>query len=243
MAHRGAFLALGAVGISLGAVYAWTRSKRPALEAPSSVLTAKKKPSKEKRSRGKRQKSRPQPAGAGEGGGPHESSEEDVPAATDDAAAAESAAAQPTEERSPTAAALELGMDMEPMQPPELELSAAATRTSAEAGLQAAAAADAESMTGAGSTSGVASAELSGETASEGQWIPVERKQRKGRKAAGAAAAAEALTGESQGPEDTKDVLQPEADEAAQPADAKVRTPPPTPPYAAGSATRGRRRA
>lgn len=207
--HRGTFIALGAVGISLGAVYAWTRTKRPALEAPSSVLVAKKKSSRERRSRGKRHKSRAQPLTSGEGGGMHESSEEDAPAAAEDAS--ELAAEHVAGEHSPTSAASEQCKEVEPMQPPELELAAAATRTADDA-LRSVAApfADGDSTTSAGLTSSVASIEPSGETASDG-WIPVERKQRKGRRAA--AAAAEAVTGVSLSPEDTKDVLQPEEDE------------------------------
>jgi len=213
MAQKGALIALGAVGISLGAVYAWKRSKRPAVEAPSSVLVPKKKPSKERRKGSKRHKGRAQPTS----GGMHESSEEDSPAAVYDVGAAgptaEPAAESVADERSSAAVSEQAtratrAMDVESVQPPELEAAAAATRPSAEAAAAAAAVSTvhAESMTGAGVTSSVPSAEPSGETAFDG-WIPVERKQRKGRRAAAAAPAGETLTGESQGPEDTKGAL------------------------------------
>lgn len=177
IAHRGAFIALGAVGISLGAVYAWRRTKRPAVEAPSSILEEKKKPSKERRNRSKRQRSRQQqPAPSGV----HESSEEDFVGANSD----------PTsscpEAHAPVADVTVDASEMDAHAMADLRLSPTDARSSAQADLLA----PPPSAEGVGiapadrELSAVGGWESAGETGSEGTWIPVERKKGKSKRSA-----------------------------------------------------------
>ena len=206
VAQRGTLIALGAVGLSLGAAWAWQCSKRSqaALESPSCGAN-KKKVLSQRKHRTKRQKSRGVPSGEV---AVHESSEEDLPVTPN--------------ERCTSAVGMHPDVDANEQSHPDMERSAEAATREPPATLSARGAQSGPSKVpfpAADASGGVEVARLSaeadsttagefgqsdvsGETAGEGQWIPVERKQRRGKKAAGVVA--DGLTGESQVPEDTE---------------------------------------
>ena len=229
VAQRGTLIALGAVGLSLGAAWAWQCSKRAmtSIETPSPEGIPKKKVPSQRKHRTKRQKSRAQSSGEV---AVHESSEEDLPVTPDERPAEGAHAAAGRDADEP--AGVDATEATNAAQPADVEVVDAIARASSpdadettdasgvvDSTVLAADAAD--SLTGAGSSEGL-SLEVSGETAGEGQWIAVERRKGRGRKAGAAAGvAADGLTGESQVPEDTEDA---QADSKPSVAALKVRT-------------------